>query len=252
MRKTDLFTFLVVMLLTSCDQQPRVIEGESVSEVPGQNHVQPEMPAGHEKMGPRGHTVVAEETLQAKQYTYVKVKENGETFWVAIPKGEVKIGETYYFEESLLEKNFKSREHNRVFETLYLVSDFRKAGEPAKAEPSDKSHESLTAAVAEKHINVSPAPGAIKISELVNNSAKYGGKMVKLTGKCVKVNAGIMDKNWIHLQDGSADKFDMTVTTNADVAVGEIVSLKGVITLNKDFGAGYTYDIIMENAVLEK
>ena len=62
----------------------------------------------------------------------------------------------------------------------------------------------------------------------------------------------IMSRNWIHLQDGSMkDKaIDLTVTTTDNIALGSIVALEGVIALNKDFGAGYKYDIIMEEAKL--
>jgi hypothetical protein len=62
----------------------------------------------------------------------------------------------------------------------------------------------------------------------------------------------IMNRNWIHLQDGSLkDKtVDLTITTTENIALGSIVAVEGIITLNKDFGAGYKYDIIMEDATL--
>ena len=60
-----------------------------------------------------------------------------------------------------------------------------------------------------------------------------------------------MNRNWIHLQDGSEEGLDLTVTTTELVRLGDIVSLEGTIVLDKDFGAGYRYDIIMESAVLQ-
>ena len=71
------------------------------------------------------------------------------------------------------------------------------------------------------------------------------------TGKCVKVNPMIMGRNWIHLQDGSGDNLDLTITTTENIPVGHVITLEGTIALNKDFGAGYKYDIIMEEAVLQ-
>ncbi len=98
---------------------------------------------------------------------------------------------------------------------------------------------------------VEPAEGAIQIAELMNNRSQYEGKTVKVTGKCVKVNAEIMGRNWIHLQDGSGENFDLTLTTDEAVEVGSIVTMEGTVALNKDFGAGYRYEVIMEDAKVQ-
>jgi len=96
---------------------------------------------------------------------------------------------------------------------------------------------------------IDPPTGGITIDELFKNRQKYDGQTVKVKGKCVKLNTNIMNRNWIHLQDGSmTDESDLTVTTIDKVALGDIVAFEGKITLNKDFGAGYKYDIIMEDA----
>ena len=75
-----------------------------------------------------------------------------------------------------------------------------------------------------------------------------------MRGKVVKVNNGIMDRNWVHLQDGSgsakAKTNDLTVTTGAVLAVGDVVMMKGVLATSKDFGAGYAYDAILEQATV--
>jgi len=98
---------------------------------------------------------------------------------------------------------------------------------------------------------IDPPTDGISIDELFKNPQKYDGQTVKVKGKCVKLNTNIMNRNWIHLQDGSmADETDLTVTTIDKVALGDIVAFEGKITLNKDFGAGYKYDIIMEDARL--
>ena len=63
-----------------------------------------------------------------------------------------------------------------------------------------------------------------------------------------------MNQNWIHLQDGSSNsgEFDFTITTAEEAKVGEIITVEGIITLDKDFGAGYFYSIIMENGTVSK
>jgi hypothetical protein len=56
-----------------------------------------------------------------------------------------------------------------------------------------------------------------------------------------------MNRNWIHLQDGSRNAFDFVVTTAQPLPVGHTVTLEGVLSVDRDFGAGYKYDVILEN-----
>ena len=82
--------------------------------------------------------------------------------------------------------------------------------------------------------------------------ATLEGQTVTIRGVVVKYNAGVMGKNWLHLQDGSGDAGqstnDITVTTMDDAANGETVTIWGTVRTNKDFGAGYTYPVIVEDA----
>jgi hypothetical protein len=100
--------------------------------------------------------------------------------------------------------------------------------------------------------SVERAAGAIAIGDLIKNKAKYSGKTVKLTGKVMKVNQMIMNRNWLHLQDGTGNNFDLVLTSAESIPPGHTVTLEGVVALDKDFGAGYRYDIIVENATLVK
>ncbi|MBK9017715.1 MAG: hypothetical protein IPM82_28755 [Saprospiraceae bacterium] len=86
---------------------------------------------------------------------------------------------------------------------------------------------------------------------MIANISKYDGKTVKVTGKVMKVNPMIMGRNWLHIQDGSGKNLDLTVTTVEQVQLGATVTLEGTIALNKDFGAGYKYDYILEGAVVK-
>ena len=94
--------------------------------------------------------------------------------------------------------------------------------------------------------------GSIKIANLVKDPKKYEGKTIQLDGICTKINAGIMDRNWIHIKDGSQDDFDLVITTDAYVPEGAAFTMKAVVVLNKDFGAGYKYDLILEQGVIVK
>ena len=61
-----------------------------------------------------------------------------------------------------------------------------------------------------------------------------------------------MGKNWLHIRDGSgsADKSDndLTVTTSTPAKLGDTVLVTGLVSLNKDFGAGYKYTVILDDA----
>ncbi|MDO9614039.1 MAG: nucleotide-binding protein, partial [Bacteroidota bacterium] len=99
-----------------------------------------------------------------------------------------------------------------------------------------------------------PAVEGLSIAKLYSNRNDYAGKIIKMKGQVVKVNEEVMGKNWIHIQDGTKDgeNFDLTITTLDKAAVDEVVTFEGTITLNKDFGYGYSYEVIMEDAKLVK
>ena len=103
-----------------------------------------------------------------------------------------------------------------------------------------------------RNISVDKIAGGVTVQDLYADMSGYEGKTVSIHGEVTKFNTKIMGRNWVHLQDGSSsgDYFDLTITTMAPVKVGDVVVFKGVVTLNKDFGAGYKYDLIMEEAVL--
>lgn len=100
------------------------------------------------------------------------------------------------------------------------------------------------------NISVEPAEGCITIANLFENKKSYSGKTVKVKGQVTKINTQIMGKNWIHIQDGSEfqGEFDLTLTTDANINVGETVTFEGKIVLDKDFGYGYSYDVLMEES----
>ena len=59
-----------------------------------------------------------------------------------------------------------------------------------------------------------------------------------------------MGRNWIHIKDGSKDDYDLVITSNTFVQEGSMITMKATVTLNKDFGAGYKYDLILENGII--
>jgi adenylate cyclase len=150
--------------------------------------------------------------------------------------------------------NFKSKELNRTFESIMFIEKISK--EPFQDLRSNKATSpgsSSRANITKKDINISPAPGGIRISELYSGKESFAGKTVKIKGQVTKFSPEIMGTNWIHIQDGteSEGNYDLTVTSNSVVNVGDTVTVEGSITLNKDLGYGYFFDVIMENAVIK-
>ena len=92
--------------------------------------------------------------------------------------------------------------------------------------------------------------GGKTVQEVYQEKDKLKGKRVTLRGKVVKYNEAIMGKNWLHLRDGTGKDptDDLTVTTQAKAKVGDTVLVEGTVTLDKDLGAGYKYDVIIEDA----
>jgi hypothetical protein len=202
------------------------------------------------------HTVIVLETINTSSYTYLRVKEGNIENWLAVPLMNAVVGETYYYDADMLVTNFKSKELDRVFETIYFLDGLSTMppGTENTALGDKPAHLGSSAvAVDKENIKIEPAKGGITVADLFEKKESYSGKNIKIKGLVIKFSPGIMGKNWIHIQDGTDfnGKFDLTITSNADVYIGDIVTLEGKISLNKDFGAGYVYEVIMEDAVIK-
>ena len=181
-------------LIIACNSKPKVIEAD-------QSTTETQQPMTDES-ATKLHKVVVEEILNTSKYSYLNVTEEGDNFWIAIPKKEVEKGGTYYYRGGLKKTNFKSVEYDRVFETLYLVSDVSK--EPNMIGFSGENpHENFNNTTPiDKNEKIEPPPGGITIADLFANRKKYEGQTVRVRGRCIKLNSMIMNRNWVHLQDG--------------------------------------------------
>ena len=90
------------------------------------------------------------------------------------------------------------------------------------------------------------------VGEINTHKAKLSGKRTTVRGKVVKYNASVMGKNWLHIRDGSggADSNDLTITTATEAKVGDTVLVSGKVATNRDFGGGYKYSVIIEDATV--
>ena len=194
------------------------------------------------------------DVIQGNTYSYMKVKENMAEKWVATSKTEVKAGDVLYYDEALQMTNFHSKELDRTFDVIYFINKVSKTPIGNNMmEGGMPPHSGKVKTEEKSNISLKKAAGEITIAQIYDNTNKYNGEEIEIRGVVVKVNNEIMGKNWIHIQDGTNGngKFDLTVTTNDKVELDEEVTFKGKIALEKDFGAGYYYDVIMEDAKLE-
>jgi len=198
-----------------------------------------------------GNKVTVEEVLDGKTYTYLKVTGKDAENWIAIAKRVTKVGEVLYYDEALTMENFECKELGRTFEKIDFVS--KVSNEPNQTQQlSVKTGNQQNVEKIQIDSPIAAPKDGISIAELYKNRDSYKDKTVILKGKVTKLNTQIMGRNWIHIQDGSSsDKItDLTVTTSNEVKLGDVVTVKGKISLAKDFGAGYFYDIIMESATV--
>jgi hypothetical protein len=202
---------------------------------------------------PEMHAVIAKDIIQTSGYTYLLLKEGDKEIWAAVSRFEAEKGKTYYYNQSMEMSNFKSKELNRTFESILFIQDF--SDQPIKPKPlpalTTKGRQNMEQVGG---IKVAPISGGVKLSDIFANPSNFKDKKVKVSGQVIKFSPEIMQKNWVHIQDGTEanGSFDLTVTTLDTVVVGSTVSFEGVVTLNKDFGYGYKYDVILEEAKVIK
>ena len=214
----------------------------------------PKSKDGEVKLAPGTARITVEEVLQTGNYTYIKGLDDGKEVWLAVSRQEVAKGEVYYFAKDMEMENFTSKELKRTFEKIYFVQAFSKEpiamvnNKPAVSPGAQKSApEKVT-------VKVEPIEGSTTIAQVFEKRNAFAGKQVKIHAQVVKVNTEIMGMNWLHIQDGTDNNgdYDLTVTTKDIAQVGDFVLVEGNITLDKDFGAGYAYAVIMENAKVVK
>lgn len=192
------------------------------------------------------------ETMASGGYTYLLIEKEGKKTWVAIPEAAVKVGSELTFRPGMEMRNFASKGLSRTFESIFFSEGLAVQPESTKG----KSSKGSVVAPAEKvSVEKAAGPNAYTVAELHQQKGKLDGKKVTVRGKVTKVAAGIMGKNWVHLQDGSGEAkkgtHDLTITSQDLPAAGEVVTASGTLRRNKDFGGGYKYEVIVEDGSLK-
>lgn len=202
--------------------------------------------------------------MNAGGYSYIYLEQtDGKKTWVAVTETPVTVGAEMSFKPGMEMGKFESKSLNRTFDSI-IFSDGVLSGaaatvaDPAKSQGASPGSSGAVAAKTGK-ISVTKATGAnaYTVEGAIKNSRKLNKKKVVIRGQVVKVSSGIMGKNWVHLQDGSGSMskktHDLVCTSVTDSAdVGDVVTVTGTLYKDKDFGSGYKYAVIIEDAKIKK
>lgn len=195
------------------------------------------------------------EHIAASPYSYVRIRTSKGDVWAAVNEARIEKGAQVTVSSPMLMKNFESTSLNRTFDEIYFGS-LATGGAAAGAGGDPHAGSASTAAPFDVTVEKAAGANAHTVAETWAQAAAIDGKTVTIRGKVVKVNEGVMGRNWIHLQDGSGDPAqgtnDLTVTSLDAASIGETVTVTGTVRTNKDFGSGYVYRVIVEDAKVAK
>jgi len=216
------------------------------------------------------------ETVTSGRYTYVRVRTAADDVWVAGPATEVIVGETITVAATRPMMGFRSESLDRTFEKIYFVGYLREGGDHdpettdilmrahggkdvlrgetpgASSEPPIEGH----GRTASREVvgEIEPAHNGMTIAEIYERGEELAGRTIRVRGIVVKFTPAIMGVNWLHIQDGTGDalSFDLAVTTEEAAEVGDLVVVEGVLASDRDFGAGYRFEVIIQGAKLSE
>lgn len=210
------------------------------------------------------------EVTNVEGYTYLRLKTRSGEAWAAVTTAAVNKGAQVTVSNAMLMENFESKTLKRRFDKIYFgqIAGAGAAAKPAGGMAAMQSamggamHSPMAgstkpaAPVATTPVPKAQGTDARTVAEVVQGKAGLKDKTVLIHARVVKVNNGIMGKNWLHLQDGSGKaqdgSNDVLVTTADTAAVGDIVTARGVVRTDVKLGAGYAYAVMVEGASIKK
>ncbi len=225
------------------------------------------------------------ETMDSGGYTYFQLDTGTDKPWIAVPQAQLKVGDKVTSMPGMVMKDFTSKTLNRTFDAIVFSGGIAGAkatlphgnmeaggmmksggddsfasavaaeggGRPAQVQaPSSGGSVGAIAPFSEIKVEKASGENAQLVGDAFAKRKELNGKTIRVQGKVVKFSPMIMGRNFVHLQDGSGDPMknthDLVFTTEATVETGKVITMEGVLTANKDFGSGYKYDAIVEEA----
>jgi hypothetical protein len=240
-RNATLFSIVVAVSLTAPVQIARAFPRGAFNNLSTARNV------AHEPL-PLSGTVA--ETMDAGGYTYIGLENKGTRSWLAVPRMEVAVGKRMTFRPGTEMVNFTSKTLNRTFARIVFSE-----GPVEQRAPKESPVKAPAGGTGSARVEKATGPNAHTVAELYKNKNALNRHQVAVRGRVVKVAVGIMGKNWVHLRDGSGTAKkktnDLTVTTGVLPNEGDVVTAVGVLRKDRDFGAGYKYELIIEDASLQ-
>ncbi len=203
-------------------------------------------------------------------YKYLKVDENGTQHWVAIANAPVVIGDTVGYDKKTIMHDFESKSLGQKFEEIIFASEVYL---PQKTDKPKSMKEMLELDTQNPHAKdphngmgkgmppeeeEKPAKPFVKkdtytIEEVHMWRKSLEGQIISLEGTVFKVSHQIMKLDWVHLGDGTGKEKELTddlvfTATAANLKAGDKVIAKGKVVVNKDFGYGYFYKVLIQDA----
>jgi hypothetical protein len=199
------------------------------------------------------------ESIDAAGYTYVRLSTAQGDTWAAIPQTALKKGQSLTLDVQMVSEGFHSKTLDRTFDRLTFATVAGAARAPAQpAAVAPPTGHLPPSPKAPANVKVARAEGknAKTVAEVWSARAALKGSSVAVRGTVVKFLPQILGKNWVHLRDGSGSAAtkdeDLTVTTQDTAKVGDVVTATGTVHTDKDYGAGYAYPVILEEAKLSR
>ncbi|WP_263831759.1 hypothetical protein [Sulfurospirillum oryzae] len=188
------------------------------------------------------------DTLQGGGYTYMQIDDTKKKYWVAVEGVNIEKGTEVRFTEELRAKNFESKSLNRTFDEIVFASNLQYR---------TKAPEAGNLALINEQVKESPykQKDTMSVKEAWEKRASLKDKTISIRGRVVKASPNILGRNWVHIQDGTGEGSEVgrVVFTSSELPkVGDVVTASGVVRVDKDFGSGYSYKIIVENATFSK
>lgn len=197
------------------------------------------------------------EQIEVGKYSILRLRQGGSTeVWAAVPSTPSRVGDEVTVQNAERMENFTSPTLNRTFETIY----FGVLGSPAQhadSKPHSNPHGDPKAQVAEVpqgKLERAPGPLGHTIAELHQVGGQRAGQRARLRAIVVKSTQGVLGKTFLHVRDGTGDAAtgsnDLAVTTTAEPPVGSQVLLEGTVEVDRDFGSGYRYPVLLADATV--
>jgi hypothetical protein len=225
------------------------------------------------------------EIIQVPRYTYLRIGESGQPgTWAAVTSArDLKMGDPVRVVQAQAMENFQSTALNRKFDKIYFgalegpgqVSEHGNANPHAGMDMSNNPHGANGQAMPPSnpnqpnpHAQVPASADSIPVGKVAKAKGQTGytvaeiyaqrqalaGKVVRIRAVVVKSVPGVMGKTFIHVRDGSGNEksgnFDLTITTQAEPQLGDTLLFEGKFGVDVDFGAGYKYPAIVQDAQL--